>query len=537
MNNNRQPNNGWQNRPNGNNVNNTQNTQRGQQSGSRQNGAYAQSQQNRNAGRRTAGTQNNRPQQPRQQTHSAQSRRSVNGSSMSRITSQTPNQRRSERDRVKLTAEQIEINRVNRQREKYYIKKRRSARIKTYFSRFVLFLVVFAVMAGLCAALLFVDLTRVDSTDSSRYSYVIGDEKYSLPYTKAVRGGRVYVSFTDIAEMLDLAVTGSVEDMKYVIKGDEAETIRFVTDSRVVYVNDVETRLGAECYFEDDELYVPVDFVSTYFKGLSTTVDERAHKVTVEREITNLNENGKLDKNTEPEYAELSFLLQSPFGLDPLDEEEEAMASLPDLGFVTNLTVYEDYMNPGNTTEFLTLVNINNKLGSDYTPQDLMSVSATRDDGRAMQQLRENAAMALEALFREMKAAGYEDVTVTSAYRSYAYQEYLYNYYLDIYKDPDYVASISNPPGSSEHQTGLALDMHNLDSADIAFGNTDVFKWLKENCWKFGFILRYPQDKVDITGISWEPWHYRYVGRYHAQRMYQMNMCLEEYVEYIGSDS
>ncbi len=526
MNNNRQPNNGRQNRPSGNNVNNNyQNAQRAQT-------RRAQNTQRTGAGAQPArGGQarpQNRPQNPRPQ----------GGSSMSRITNQTRSQRRSDRDRVKLTAEQIEIIRGNRQREKYYIKKRRSARIKTYFSRFVLFLVVFAVMAGLCAALLFVDLTRVDSTDSSRYSYVIGDEKYSLPYVKAVRSGRVYVSFTDIAVMLDLAVTGSVEDMKYVIKGDEAETIRFVTDSRVVYVNDVETRLGAECYYEDEELYVPVDFVSTYFKGLNITVDERSHKVTVERVITNLNKNGKLDKNTEPQYAPLSFLLQSPFGLDPLDEEEEKLASMPDLGFVTNLTVYEEYMNPGNTTEYLTLVNINSKLGSDYTPQDLMSVSATRDDGRAMQQLREIAAMSLEAMFREMKAAGIEDVSVTSAYRSYAYQEYLFNYYLGLHDgDYDKVASFSNPPGSSEHQTGLALDMHNLDAADIAFGQTDAFKWMKENCWKFGFILRYPQDKVDITGISWEPWHYRYVGRYHAQRMYQMNMCLEEYVTFISSDN
>ncbi len=528
MNNNRQPN-GYKNRS----VNNgtSKNTP------PRQAGA--------NPGRKAAHAQAHNPNIRRQGGASGQAQsgyprngsRPAANSSMSRISAQTPNNRRAERDRVRLTPEQIEINRVNRQREKYYIKKRRSARIKTYFSRAVLFLAVFAIMCAVSAALLFLDLTHVDSKDSSRYSYVIGDEKYSLPYVKSQRNGRVYISFTDIAKMCDLAVTGSVEDMKYVIKGDEAETIRFVTDSRIVYVNDVETRLGAECYFEDDELYVPVDFVSTYFKGLNTVVDERAHKVTVERIITNLNKNGKLDKNTEPEYAELSFLLQSPFGLDPLDEKEEALASMPDLGFVTNLTVYEEYMNPGNTTEFLTLVNVNNKLPSDYAPQDLMTVSATRDDGREMQMLRQNAAMALEALFKELRAAGFEDVSVTSAYRSYSYQEYLFNYYLSINGgDYDKVVSFSNPPGSSEHQTGLCLDMHNIASgADKSFGNTDAFRWLRDNCWKFGFILRYPEDKISVTGIDYEPWHYRYVGRYHAQRMYQAGMCLEEYLEYINN--
>ncbi|MBQ2766381.1 MAG: M15 family metallopeptidase, partial [Clostridia bacterium] len=91
------------------------------------------------------------------------------------------------------------------------------------------------------------------------------------------------------------------------------------------------------------------------------------------------------------------------------------------------------------------------------------------------------------------------------------------------------------PAGSSEHQTGLCVDMHNLPAASKDFANEDAYKWLKENCWKFGFILRYPEDKTEITGISFEPWHYRYVGRYHAQRIYQMNMCLEEYIAYIST--
>ncbi len=526
MNNNRHPNNGRQNRP--------QNNGAGRRS-ARPTGAY---QNQRSGNAQSAGNGKYTRDASTQRSRTPQSGRPAQAqhSSMGRISNQNPTKRRSERDSVRLTPEQIEINRVNRQREKYYIKKRRSAVIRTYFSRTVLFFAVFAIMMGICSALLFLDLTHVDAPDSSRYSYTVGDEKYSLPYAKAVKNGRVYISFTDIAEMCDLAVTGSADDMKYVIKGDEAETIRFVTGTRVVYVNGIETRLGTECYFENDELYVPVDFVSTYFKGLDTTLDERTHKVSVSRIITNLNEKGKLDKNAEAEYAELSFLLQSPLGLDPLNEEEEALASMPDLGFITNLTVYEDYMNPGNTTEFLTLVNVNNKLDASYAPQDLMNVSATRNDGREMQLLRENAAMALEALFREMKAAGYEDVSVTSAYRSYSYQEYLFNYYLGLNGgDYDKVASFSNPPGSSEHQTGLCLDMHNLPAADKAFGETDAFKWLEQNCWKFGFILRYPKDKMDITGIDYEPWHYRYVGRYHAQRMYQSGMCLEEYVEYINA--
>ena len=201
----------------------------------------------------------------------------------------------------------------------------------------------------------------------------------------------------------------------------------------------------------------------------------------------------------------------------------------------------------GNTADYLLLVNTENRLDGSHVPQDLMAVSATRDDGRAEQLLRTYPAMALEALYKELRAAGYEDVSVTSAYRSYSYQESVFNSYVanERAKNPSLsedalrakVMEYSQPAGASEHQTGLCVDMHNLPAADQAFGNTDAFKWLKENCWKFGFILRFPADKQDITGISYEPWHYRYVGRYHAQRIMSMNMCLEEYIEYIKTQS
>ena len=93
------------------------------------------------------------------------------------------------------------------------------------------------------------------------------------------------------------------------------------------------------------------------------------------------------------------------------------------------------------------------------------------------------------------------------------------------------VLTYSAAPGTSEHQTGLCCDMHNLGAADVAFANEDAYKWLKENCWKFGFILRFPEGKDDITGYQFEPWHYRFVGRYTAEKIHNSNMCLEEYLD------
>ena len=81
-------------------------------------------------------------------------------------------------------------------------------------------------------------------------------------------------------------------------------------------------------------------------------------------------------------------------------------------------------------------------------------------------------------------------------------------------------------PGTSEHQLGLALDIIAEYDAD----STATWKWLKKNCWKYGFILRYPADKVEITGISYEPWHFRYVGVEAAREIMERGICLEEYL-------
>ena len=82
-------------------------------------------------------------------------------------------------------------------------------------------------------------------------------------------------------------------------------------------------------------------------------------------------------------------------------------------------------------------------------------------------------------------------------------------------------------PGTSEHELGLAVDIN-------AEGQTDgnrLYQWLAEHSWKYGFILRYPAEKEEITGIDYEPWHFRYVGKQAAKEMYEQDLCLEEYVQ------
>ena len=221
--------------------------------------------------------------------------------------------------------------------------------------------------------------------------------------------------------------------------------------------------------------------------------------------------------------------------------------------FKADLSAYEEYMNPkGDQRDaYLILVNVDNPLSADYVPPDLVDVKSTRKDGRATQKLRLYAAKALEALMLEADACGMVHkntpsgypLSVMSAYRSYKYQGELFSRYtneemsrgLSRADAEKKVATYSNRPGTSEHQAGLCVDMHTLSSAGQAFQYEDEAKWLAENCYKFGFILRYPADKMEETkGIMYEPWHFRYVGRYHAKKMYDLGMCLEEYVELLS---
>lgn len=216
--------------------------------------------------------------------------------------------------------------------------------------------------------------------------------------------------------------------------------------------------------------------------------------------------------------------------------------------FTADLSAYEEYMNPTDRDAYLTLVNATHPLASDFIPADLTDLVNTRGDGRATQKMSLYAAKALEALFIEAKAenqltvnpkSGYP-LSVMSAYRSYAYQSSLFSHYTDneMARNPALTreqaeaitVTYSNRPGTSEHQLGLCVDMHDLSGADVSFKNSTSYPWLSENAWKFGFILRYPEDKVSETSVSFEPWHYRYVGRYHAKKIHDAGLCLEEYI-------
>ncbi|EQF23783.1 D-alanyl-D-alanine carboxypeptidase family protein [Clostridioides difficile CD160] len=119
-----------------------------------------------------------------------------------------------------------------------------------------------------------------------------------------------------------------------------------------------------------------------------------------------------------------------------------------------------------------------------------------------------------------------------STYRSYEYQDKLFKSYVKEHGEKE-ANRFSAKPGESEHQTGLAFDIGGNDQSSWAnqkFNNTKEAKWLYENAYKYGFILRYPKGKENITGYMYESWHYRYVGTEHSKNFAMNNLTLEEYL-------
>lgn len=173
------------------------------------------------------------------------------------------------------------------------------------------------------------------------------------------------------------------------------------------------------------------------------------------------------------------------------------------------------------------LVNKNNKLDKNYIPNDLELI----DTNYAYENkyLRKEAKEMFEKLSSDAKEKGYR-IVATSTYRDYDYQDNLYNYYVKE-KGKKYADMCSARAGHSEHQTGLAVDVAGSNDSYDDFEDTIEFNWMIENAHKYGFILRYPKGKENITGFKYEPWHYRYIGIEIATEIYEKKITLEEYLK------
>lgn len=222
-----------------------------------------------------------------------------------------------------------------------------------------------------------------------------------------------------------------------------------------------------------------------------------------------------------------SVLIEKPLiemgNLQDMEKNISGVESETELFIVSNPESIEVY------------VNKNRRLPEGYTPDDLVEpdilhLSPGGDDRRL---LREEAASALEDLFQASDEKGLNLVAV-SGYRSNQRQTTIYQSSV-ANNGQEYADQFSARPGTSEHETGLAID---VSTSVIAFALEDAFQqteegsWLEDHAHHYGFIIRYPEGKEEITGYAYEPWHLRYVGEELADHLYHESLTLEEYFGY-----
>lgn len=195
----------------------------------------------------------------------------------------------------------------------------------------------------------------------------------------------------------------------------------------------------------------------------------------------------------------------------------------------------------------LMLVNYNYSVPEKYQTADFPSIYekgiayGVRSTEMYIQQ---QALDSMKTMFEAAKEDGIDNMLIVDTYRTQEKQQSIYDKRVaalvknGMEKD-EAKAKVEETvaiPGFSEHQIGLAMDIDLHDVEYENFEETDFAKWMDENSWKYGWVLRYPADKTEITDIAYESWHFRYVGICHAQYMYENDICLEEYIDLLHND-
>ncbi len=398
-------------------------------------------------------------------------------------------------------------------------------------AKLLLVSVIAAVFLVFAAAVFGIFAFDINSTDDGEmpYSFYLRKGSNRIRSIKAeeliCEDGKFYLSPETLAEYCSYGIYGD-EGTKVLVFPDGSYA-KFSSGNS--FCLDGENRfLSENCKRVGKKLLIPLEFYEEYIDGLIFDYQRTDTKLVVDIKV-NVDDYHLVSRTSTVENA----LTVS----DYFDNVYTSRASTVE--FRTDLSAYEEYMNPADRDKYLFLVNTENTLTKDYLPAQLTDLIHTRRDGRNTQQMDLYAAKAMEAMLKEAAAYGYTTLSITSGYRSYNYQQQLFDNQVAALRpsfgDRAYekASQAVALPGTSEHQSGLCCDLHNLPSASQAFANTEEYSWLLQNCAKFGFILRYPKDKTDITKIMFEPWHYRYVGRYHAQIIMSEGLCLEEYMAQI----
>ncbi len=338
---------------------------------------------------------------------------------------------------------------------------------------------------------------------ASTHLYTFGKSKQRIDNDLVYANGEQLIDMNALADFLGIKHTPFFSQAIYEINSTR---VIFENGSKTAAVNGIEAEMTQSASISDEYCLVPISAVIELISGIEISSDENS---------TTVSFNG--------------------------DNKIFITVKSPSIAYETDISEYLQYIT--STDEYIfTLANKQNTIGS-AEPNGLVQIPDKYKASGRYYLLYSVAEKALEAMMNDMFALGYDDVYVTSAYRSYEYQQMLFDGYISTEMKQNgltydearkKVLTYSSEPGKSEHQTGLCVDFTTSSIGGVVddiFATTSVFSWLSENSWKYGFIMRYPEDKVEITGYAYESWHYRFVGLEAASVMHQTGMCYEEYLE------
>lgn len=367
---------------------------------------------------------------------------------------------------------------------------------------------IVALSALVLASILLFVAAMIETGSKKEYIYVFGDTEQELSEKLA---------FSDGVQYIDMVALSTFCDMENIEKGFaiNGTSISFTDGNNTAKVNGFNVSLSEKVIIDEKHVLIPIEDAKKLIFGIDIDISGEKTVITATENIY------MIAKNVEFDY-------------------------------VTDVSAYLEYIN--SKDQYISiLANKQHSIGEDFSPEKLVEIPKKYRRTDRVLKLDLTAEKALEAMMQDMFALGIDDVRVQSAYRTYAEQQNLFNNYVnsEINKGLSRDEAIANAnkysarPEYSEHRTGLCVDffvpscMLELENYgyegsypnDVGFTETNAYPWLLKNCWKYGFILRYPEDKVDITGYSYESWHYRFVGLEVASIIHQTGLSYEEYLE------
>lgn len=314
---------------------------------------------------------------------------------------------------------------------------------------------------------------------------------------------------------------------------------KYLIDNKI-YSKTLEMALLDDLY-EDDLLEEYIDFeykdYDNYIKQLNTLFEIGYDKETNEIIFDKLNEDdintlikqkdiiNNIDKYIEADYFRMDNLNRY-LNYKNKNNDYDYNKVVIDVNMYLDYPYYEHDIKVTNPDDLLVIVNKYYKLSGTFEPKKLVKIDTKYRDNwerLVVPIVKEN----FEKMADDMSKLGLS-IKVTSAYRAYDVQDQLYKENV-IKLGKKQADSVSARAGYSEHQTGLAVDVKNALNDYKFFKDSEEYKWMRDNAHKYGFILRYPEDKTDITGYNFESWHYRYVGKEVAKIIHDNDLTFDEY--------